>query len=122
MDTRLPFGLRSSAGIHARYVWQHCWILNTFVRGLQASHFADDFSLVPGTLRSAEQTAARKAEADRLTKTLRIETRADKNVDGELSLVFLWIRIDSHTLKLSLPREKVENALEVFGEFLGNSN
>lgn len=118
VDTRLPCGLRSSTGIHARYPKQHCWVLTTFVRGLHACHFADDLFLMPGVLSEAERAFARKKAADNLTRTLRIETRRDKKTDGERQLVFLGIHLDSHLFEMSMPQENVDAALELFRDYL----
>lgn len=105
------------AGIHAPYAQQHCWIINTFVDGLEACHFAENFFLVCCVLRDAD-AARRKQPAHEVTKDLKIEVPADKGVQRDLQLIFLGVAMYNHRLQLSIPKDNVDAALELFRDFL----
>ena len=56
IDTRLPFGLRSSPAIFNRFADAVCWIIQNIYHILNLIHYSDDFFLVsPNDNTKAEQ-------------------------------------------------------------------
>lgn len=106
VDTRLPFGLRSSAGIHGRYAELLTWIYERHVEGLRACNFADDHFLVTGHSLVPAEARIRKDKADEITGDLGVEAKDEKGVDNAVIMVFVGVGIQSvsYTSNLHLDR------------------
>ena len=106
IDTRLPFGLRSSPGIFNRFADAVCWILNFIFQLPNLIHYSDDFLLVnPPDMQTAQQ------QKDSLLhgfKYLGIPIAFNKLIGPVMKLIYLGISIDSENMTLQIPSNKID--------------
>ena len=104
VDTRLPFGLRSSPGIFNRFADAVCWIIQSIFKIKNIVQYSDDFFLVKTNNLS-------KAVLDLNTvksafKHLNIPIAENKLEGPQTSITYLGILIDSSELTIRIPHEK----------------
>ena len=106
IDTRLPFGLRSSPAIFNRFADAVCWIFNFILRIPNLMHYSDDFLLV-----SPPDIDVATKEKDSVLAGfafLGIPIALDKLLGPLTILTFLGIDIDSTTMTMKIPDEKLD--------------
>lgn len=104
VDKALPFGLRSAPKVFSAVADAMAWIL--FKRGIQfLLHYLDDFLLV-GSPGSSEASMAR-ARAEAAFKELGVPVSSHKTEGPSTRVTFLGILIDTESLTLSLPEDKL---------------
>ena len=104
IDTRLPFGLRSSPAIFNQFADVVCWIMQQVFKLNNLVHYADDFFLV-----SSQDYNSAKGDLHNLLdafQQLYIPLAADKIIGPTKILVYLGIEINSNDLTISIPEDK----------------
>lgn len=110
VDLKLPFGGRSSASIFTSFADLVCWILN-HKYGLVAIHYSDDFLLFT---RAYQSLALRHLQTFKdAFSHLNIPIQEDKLVGPSTKITYLGIQIDTVTFTVSIPEDKVKEALEM---------
>ena len=108
VDTKLPFGGRSSASLFTSFADLVCWVLNEKVQ-LLVIHYSDDFLMFT---RSDLLTAFE--HLSRLKRTfsyLNIPVADDKLVGPATALPYLGIEIDTQAFTVSIPEDKVNELM-----------
>ena len=104
IDTRLPFGLRSSPAIFNKFADAICWIIQNVFKITNIVHYSDDFLLVsPDNIHTA-QTELNTVK--RAFEHLDIPTADDKLEGPTTSITYLGILIDSTDLTIKVPHDK----------------
>ena len=106
VDTALPFGLRSAPKIFSAVADALLWAMHC--RGMRnAIHYLDDFFFVgpPGSLACAVALQVALAACDELGMPVAVE----KLVGPTTRIVFLGIELDSMSMQIRLPDEKLCN-------------
>ena len=109
VDTRLPFGLRSSPGIFNRFADAVCWIIQNVYKICNIIHYSDDFFLV-----SPPEKRLATAEVEIVKSTfqhLGIPLAEDKMVGPSTIITYLGIQIDSNQFLISIPQEKYQELM-----------
>ena len=106
VDKVLPFGLRSALRLYNAVADAMLWVLMK-MGGMDAIHYLDNFLLfgAPGSLQCAE---ALKKALDTCV-CLGVPMAPKKTEGPSTKLVFLGIELDTVSLTLSLPQEKLEH-------------
>ena len=109
VDTKLPFGGRSSASLFTSFADLVCWILNEKFE-LLIIHYSDDFLMFTRSdLMTALEHLKRLKKAFRF---LNIPVADDKLVGPANQLPYLGIEIDTINFTISIPDEKVNELME----------
>ena len=109
VDTRLPFGLRSSPAIFNQFANLVCWVIKFFYALSKLVHYADDFFLVS---KQVEDTARNELILlQQAFSYLDIPLGKDKILGPSTSMTYLGIEINSVDLTISLPQEKYNDIL-----------
>ena len=109
VDTKLPFGGRSSASLFTSFADLVCWVLNEKFN-LLIIHYSDDFLMFT---RCDLMTALDHLK--RLKKAfhyLDIPVADDKLVGPANELPYLGIEIDTNNFTISIPNDKVNELME----------
>ena len=115
LDTRLPFGARSSAAIHGRYSQLFEWVLREEFDISNTLHFADDHLVVcPPDMSECVKTMER---FDKAADELGIVFNPKKNVGPATKLVFLGIELDSELMVARVPHDKLVKAFALLHDF-----
>ena len=112
MDTRLCFGARLSPGIFHRLTQAVCRIMLTF--GFSTSAYLDDFFIVAD---SKEKCNVGVHKLITLLRELGFAIAYNKVSSASTSIVFLGVLINSITMTLHLPEEKVIAFKELLLQF-----
>ena len=110
VDTALPFGLRSAPKIFSAFADALAWVLGA--RGVKWQlHYLDDFLFLgpPGSPRCA---LALQQALD-MCRALGVPVAAHKTEGPATKLTFLGIQINTDTMSLSLPRDKLLRILSL---------
>ena len=92
VDTRLPFGLRSSPGIFNRFADAVCWIIQSVYNIKNIVHYSDDFFLVsPNKITQAKSDLSTVRSA---FKFLNVPIAENKLEGLSTSITYLGILID----------------------------
>lgn len=110
VDLKVPFGGRSSASIFTSFADLVCWVLNEKYCIL-VIHYSDDFLLfsIPCQIQA-------KHDLDTLKFAffyLDIPIQEDKLVGPDTRVPYLGLILDTMTLTVSIPTEKVNEALRI---------
>ena len=109
IETRLPFGLRSSPGIFNRFADCVCWIITEKYKIKNITHYSDDFFLVgPPNYHQAKEEVNTAVEA---FKYLGIPLAPEKQMGPNTSMTYLGININSENMSMSIPEEKYYETL-----------
>ena len=111
VDTRLPFGLRSSPAIFNRFADAICWIIQHIYNIINLIHYSDDFFLVSPPFKKTalhEITTVKSA-----FQYLGVPLAEDKLEGPTTSITYLGIQIDSTEFTISIPNEKFHELMEL---------
>lgn len=114
IDTALPFGLRSAPKVFSALADALAWILHS--RGVTHQlHYLDDFLLVgpPQSLGCAQSLQTTLS----ICEELGVPVAAHKTEGPSSALTFLGIRIDTVSMELSLPPEKLVRTIAMVLEW-----
>ena len=115
LDAALPFGLRSAPKIFSALADGLLWILQS--QGMEESlHYLDDFLLLgpPASPKCAEALRTLLAICGQLGVPV-----AEEKTEGPLTtLTFLGIEIDTASLQLRLPQEKLQRLAALLNEWM----
>ena len=104
IDTRLPFGLRSSPAIFNLFADAICWIIQNIFKVINIVHYSDDFLLVSqNNLRTAHSELNTVKHA---FNHLNVPIAEDKLVGPTTTITYLGILIDSTDLTIKVPDDK----------------
>ena len=109
VDTRLPFGLRSSPAIFNQFADAVCWSLQHNVGLRSVTHYSDDFFFVSSPnqlLALADITTAEKH-----FHHLGIPLSPDKKEGPSTSITYLGINIDSSNFIMSIPHSRYTDTI-----------
>ena len=116
VDTKLPFGGRSSASIFTSFADLVCWVLNEKF-SLLIIHYSDDFLMFSRSdLRIALEHLRILKHA---FKYLDIPVALDKLVGPDTELPYLGIEINTITFTISIPQDKVDELMEQMPRWCG---
>ena len=109
VDTVLPFGLRSSAGIFNQFARLVRWILQTHYNIDLVTNYSDDFFFVL----SSDMTQAKEQLATIIQAfhDLGIPLADDKIEGPALSLIYLGILINSENMTMEVTPERLSNTV-----------
>uniref|UniRef100_A0A7M5VD07 Reverse transcriptase domain-containing protein n=1 Tax=Clytia hemisphaerica TaxID=252671 RepID=A0A7M5VD07_9CNID len=110
VDTRLPFGLRSSPAIFNSFTDVVHWILQNKYKLQDSTHYSDDFLFV-------HEPSLQKARLEVQTalsafQHLGIPTADDKTEGPACQLTYLGIEIDSSKQIIRIPNDKYSELME----------
>ena len=107
IDTRLPFGLRSSPGIFNKFADVVCWIIRNIFHVKNIVHYSDDFFLVsPNDIHTAQTELNTVKSAFRY---INVPIAEDK-LEGPSHLIpYLGILINSSDLTMEIPHDKASD-------------
>ena len=108
VDTRLPFGSRSSPFIFNSFADCLLWIFMVIGGVNFALHYLDDFFLCGST---EQQVQSDMNTVVSLCSELGVPLADDKTVGPSLSLTYLGIEIDSSAMQIRLPQDKLDDLL-----------
>ena len=106
VDTRLPFGGRSSPFIFSSFADVVCWILVQVASITFITHYLDDFFLLAKSKSACDNI---KTVTLRLFEHLGIPVAEDKLVGPSSCLTYLGLEIDTSKMEVRLPNEKLSN-------------
>eukprot|EP00111_Clytia_hemisphaerica_P017398 TCONS_00051449-protein len=111
IDTRLPFGLRSSPAIFTSFANAVHWILQNVYQLQDSTHYSDDFLFVhPPTI----QTALNEIKTATLAfHQLGIPIAEEKQEGPSSQITYLGIEIDSSNLTIRIPDDKYSELMEI---------
>ena len=116
LDTRLPFGSRSSPFIFNSFADLLLWLL-IFVCGISCVvHYLDDFFLCASSL---EQCQAHMDSMCSLFSELGIPLAEDKTVGPSQCVSYLGIEIDAHSQVIRLPADKFVDLMSMLSVWQG---
>ncbi len=111
IDTRLPFGLRTSAAIHDRYARQHTELIRLVCDIERIVRFADDnlFVFEP----THDDAVFALATADELSRRLGVDISdaPEKRVGPVTRIRFLGVMLDTIRWEASIPADKLGDIL-----------
>ena len=116
VDTRLPFGSRSSPFIFNAFADLLLWILVFVCAVPSIIHYLDDFFLCAS---SSEECQAHMDTMVSLFSELGVPLAVDKTVGPATSVTYLGIEIDSSNLSIRLPVDKFEELLSLLALWKG---
>ena len=118
IDTRLPFGLRSSPGIFNHFAGLICWVLQNKYGLHSLVHYADDFFLVSnnnGVV--AQKDLSCLCEAfDELSIPL-----AEEKIIGP-SHIITYLGIEINSTLLTVPKDKYDELMSLLPSWLGKKS
>ena len=116
VDLKLPFGLRSSASIFTDFADLICWIANNKF-DLLVIHYSDDYLMfsVPD-MRLAVQS---KATLLNMFHYLNIPVAEQKLLGPATSLPYLGIQIDTMSMTVAVPEDKLSAILDMLPKWCG---
>jgi hypothetical protein len=120
VDTRLPFGLRSSPGIFNQFADLVCWVIQNVYGLSNLIHYADDFFLV-----SSQNLQVAVAELNILCKAfqdLQIPLAKEKIIGPTKQIIYLGIEINSDELSISIPDDKYKELMISLPKWLYKRN
>ena len=120
IDTRLPFGLRSSPGIFYRFADLTCWIIQNIFQLRSLVHYADDYFLV-----SSKHKELANSELEIICQAfhgMNIPLAEDKIVGPATKVIYLDIEIDSTNLTISVPADKYNELMVLLPSWLQKMN
>ena len=106
IDTHLPFGSRSSPFIFTVFADLLTWIIQNQIDPNIVVHYLDDFLII--CRNNVPLASSTLHKIIRLFNWLNIPIAHEKLEGPAISLVFLGIRIDTSTLKIALPQDKLD--------------
>lgn len=111
VDTRLPFGLRSSPAIFTSFANAVHWILQNNYQLQDSTHYSDDFLFVhePILERADHEVNVAKSAFHHLG----IPTAEDKQEGPSCNITYLGIHIDSSNLTIRIPDDKYTELIEI---------
>jgi hypothetical protein len=110
MDTRLPFGARSSPAIFCRYSGQFQWVLRNQFGVRWTCHYADDHLLV--AQESGGQSATSVAHRfDAAASELGVTIKPEKRLGPATTMMYLGIELDSVAMQARLSDERLQRTL-----------
>ena len=115
LDSALPFGLRLAPKMFSALADGLLWILHS--KGWdQSLHYLDDFLLLgpPASPKCAEALHSFLA----LCNQLGVPVAEEKTEGPSTSLSFLGIQIDTKSLQLCLPEDKLRNLATLLGKWM----
>ena len=116
VDTRLPFGSRSSPAIFNNFADVLTWIL-IFVGGiLYVVHYLDDFLICAP---SSELCKNWMSKFKSIFDDIGVPIAGDKTVGPSNTLTYLGIEIDTYTQSIRLPKDKYSALLTLLKEWEG---
>lgn len=118
LDAALPFGLRSAPKIFSAVADGLLWILHS--KGAKLSlHYLDDFLLLgpPDSPVCAEALHIFQA----LCEELGVPIAEEKTEGPSTTLTFLGIEIDTASLQLRLPQDKLHKLMVLLGQWMQGS-
>ena len=110
VDLKLPFGSRSSPSIFTDFADLLCWILTTNYT-LVVIHYADDYLLFTKACLVLAQQNLEILLA--VFKFLGVPVALDKLVGPATTMVYLGIQIDTISFTISIPKEKMDEVLQL---------
>ena len=114
VDTRLPFGSRSSPYIFNEFAELSLWIL-VYVSGVsRLLHYLDDFFVCAKSFEECNESMA--------VIQLGVSLTPEKIIGPSSSLTYLGIEIDSVAQVIRLPDEKLSNLKEVLEAWLSRDS
>ena len=116
VDTRLPFGGRSSPFIFNSFAQLLCWIFVNVGRVALIMHYLDDFFTANG---SEEGCRENRDMVVSLCAHLNVPLAPEKIIGPFQVLTFLGIEIDSVNMQIRLPADKLQKLREKIRYFLG---
>ena len=114
VDTRLPFGSRSSPFIFNTFAMALAWIVLNVGRLAVLIHYLDDYFL------ASPSEAGCRGDMDvflGICRSLGVPIAEDKTEGPSTSLVFLGIEIDSAAMTVRLPADKLAKARTLITEW-----
>ena len=111
-DARLPFGARKSPGIFHRLTQSIRRMMKR--RGFTVIAYLDDFLVIGDTMQECMEAMNTLIS---LLRELGFAIAWNKTEGPSQNITFLGIHIDTLSLTLSLPAEKVENMLCLLASF-----
>ena len=116
VDTRLPFGLRSSPAIFNKFADALWWIIRNIFNVPNIIHYSDDFLLVsPSTLSVAKYQLQTVLSA---FNYLKVPTAPEKTVGPSTKVVYLGILIDSANMTIQIPPDKLHELTTILPTWL----
>ena len=119
VDTRLPFGLRSSPGIFNRFADAVCWIINFVYNIKNVIHYSDDFFLVSSHNITQAQTDLSTVKS--VFKHLNTPIAENKTEGPQTSITYLGILIASTDFTIRIPEDKFAELTYIFPKWLQKS-
>ena len=104
VDTRLPFGLRSSPAIFNKFADAICWIIRHVYNILNIVHYSDDFFLVSSSNR--QQAAQDLHIVKSAFSHLGVPIAENKLEGPSTSITYLGININSDDFTIRIPTDK----------------
>ena len=116
VDTRLPFGLRSSPAIFNRFADAICWIIKHVFNIINIVHYSDDFFLVsPPHIQQANLELDITLQA---FSYLNVPIALDKLEGPSTHITYLGININSEDFTISIPDNKYIELMSSFPDWL----
>ena len=109
VDTKLPFGGRSSASLFTSFADLVCWVLNQKF-DLLIIHYSDDFLMF--TRNDLVKAYEHLSHLRRAFHYLDIPIAEDKLVGPDTQLPYLGIEINTLDFTVSIPEEKINDLME----------
>ena len=109
VDTRLPFGLRSSPGIFGRFADAVHWIIQEPYNIKNITHYADDFFLVSPPCRNIANQDTEVVE--NAFHHLGIPLASNKKEGPNTSITYLGINVNSKNMTINIPEQKYQETL-----------
>ena len=116
VDTRLPFGCRSSPFIFNRFADLLCWIFIMYGGVAFLIHYLDDFFFTNYSRESCQRDLDHMVQ---LCELLGVPLAPDKIIGPVQLLVYLGIEIDTVGMTTRLPGDKLEKILALVATFQG---
>ena len=116
VDTRLPFGLRSSPAIFNQFADLVCWVMQYKFSLPDLVHYADDYFLV-----SCQDQQVANQDLNKLCEAfqeLGIPLSEEKIIGPLNKIVYLGIEINSETLSISVPEDKYQEIISILPMWL----
>ena len=116
VDTRLPFGLRSSPGIFNRFADAVWWIIQFIFNIKNIVHYSDDFFLVSS--HNIQQAHTELSTVKSAFKHLNIPIAENKSEWPQTTITYLGILIDSTDLTIRIPDDKFNELTSILPKWL----
>jgi len=111
LDTRLPFGARSSPGIFCRYTQQMKWIAKNECDIDSLFNFYDDF-LSLGFSSGPQNAWVNDEKLQKLCDILGVTSKPSKHVLPTSCIVYLGIEFDLEKFEARIPQAKIDEVLQ----------